>query len=112
MRACAHLMYAACPLRHARTARLPSAQSRTLTTVHACLRCLIDSQVCHGKLRGCRCDEQTLMLENIATIGFFSADFSAVIWGVIIDRIAPPKALAYAAALETGRVPCPGPASQ
>ena len=39
------------------------------------------------------------MLENIATIGFFSADFSAVIWGVIIDRIAPPKALAYAAAL-------------
>lgn len=92
-------MYAACPLRYARTVRLPFAQPRTLTTVHACLRCLIDSQVCHGKLRGCRCDEQTLMLENIATIGFFSADFSAVIWGVIIDRIAPPKALAYAAAL-------------
>lgn len=54
---------------------------------------------CHSNLRGCQCDAQTVTLQNLATLGFLAADFSSVIWGVVVDRIAPPAALGWATAI-------------
>lgn len=54
---------------------------------------------CLSHLRSCKCEGQTLLMQTVTTVGFFSADFCAVIWGVVIDRITPPKSLAFATAI-------------